>query len=795
MRLRCAAAWRRGLAPAGLFAAAFSLYVATLAPATLFGDPSEYQFVPAVAGIAHPPGYAFYTLVAWLWQRVLPLGTVAYRTNLLAAAVAAAATVLTFLTAAELAEGESGGRAPRWVAALFAAASLAVAADFWQHAIHANAHIMSAALGALHLWLLVRWWHSGDVRWLAAFAFALGLGLTHHPVTLIGAPAYGAFILVTQPRLVRQWRTLLLLAGCLLAGMTPWLYFPLRSPSAPFGPTDMRTWQGFWRHATAQGLRVNLFHFGLPDQPDRALVFLSLLSVQFPFPVIGLMVVGLARLARRTPKPALLLGLFTVCHLAFTLNTVQDVMAYLLLPFGALAVMLGPAAVALAGGVRRLVARLLPVRRPAEHIAGALWAALLFAWPLGQAGLNLARGISLHDFRAAEEYVAEVHAAFSGQGRRVRLLSAWEYLTPLWVHAYTQGETLDKRDVKPIFVPTRADWGPALRANLEKGPIYLPDYRPAVREEGLRLVPEGRFYRAVAPPVRDIAPSRMLNEWADGRVQLLGYDLPTDTVAGGDWLELTLYQAVSEPLEAIWMPYAQLGPLEMRWTTDSRLLIPEWQPGEVIAERYEIPVPLSLAPGEYPLRLGYADLSGGRPVLSFSGGRETLTLTTITVRAGGARPPQRMVRGALANLGNQVALVDAWAWAGWRGRAAPWEEPLIVGAGRPLHIILRWGALNAPRDSYTVFIHVLDAGGQYVTGHDYTPLGGSCPTYLWFPKWLRGQTFVDPYRLVLPPDLPPGSYWLEVGMYGMTSLRRLPVVDSMGNLAGDRVILGPLRVE
>jgi hypothetical protein len=781
--------------PTGLFVAAFSVYAATLAPATLFGDPSEYQFVPAIAGIAHPPGYALYTLVAWLWQRALPLGTVAYRTNLLAAAIAAATVVLTYLTAVELAPRAPDAEAVGLVSGLFAAVCLAVAADFWQHAIHANAHIMSAALAVLHLWLLVRWWRSGNVRWLAAFAFTLGLGVTHHPITLIGVPAYGAFILATQPRLWRQWRTLLILLGCLLVGLVPWLYFPLRSPSAPFGPTDMHTWQGFWRHATAQGLRVNLFHFGLADQPDRALVFLSLLSVQFPLPVIVLIPVGLACLARRAPKPALLLGLFTLFHLAFTLNTVQDVMAYLLLPFSALAVMLGPAGAVLAAWLRRLVARVVGARPEKRCASAALWVVLLFVWPLGQAGLNLARGISLRDFRAAEEYVATVHATFGGAGRRVRLLSAWEYLTPLWVHAYTQGEPLDKQDVKPVFVPTHADWGPALWANLEKGPVYLPDFRPAVREEGLRLVPEGRFYRAMLPPVSDVRPPQPLDEWADGRIHLLGYDLLTDTVTGGDWLELTLYQTISEPLDAIWMPYAHLGPLEMRWTTDSRLLTPEWQPGEIIAERYEIPVPFGLAPGEYPLRLGYADLSGGRPVLSFSGGRETLTLTTVTVRASPARPPQRMLGGALANLGNQVALVDARVWAGWQGRSAPWQEPLPVRAGRPLHIILRWGALASPRVSYTVFIHVLDADGRYVSGHDYTPLGGSCPTYLWFPKWLRGQTFADPYRLVLPPDLPPGSYWLEVGMYGMTSLRRLPVVDSAGNLAGDRVILGPLRVE
>jgi hypothetical protein len=73
-------------------------------------------------------------------------------------------------------------------------------------------------------------------------------------------------------------------------------------------------------------------------------------------------------------------------------------------------------------------------------------------------------------------------------------------------------------------------------------------------------------------------------------------------------------------------------------------------------------------------------------------------------------------------------------------------------------------------------------------------LGGSAPTYLWFPKWLPGQIYSDPYRLELPPELREGEYWLEVGMYGMTSLERLPVVDLAGSMAGDRIILGAVRV-
>lgn len=250
------------------------------------------------------------------------------------------------------------------------------------------------------------------------------------------------------------------------------------------------------------------------------------------------------------------------------------------------------------------------------------------------------------------------------------------------------------------------------------------------------------------------------------------------------------------------MPYAQLGPVEAHWTTDSRLLTPQWQPGEVVVERYELPVPFGLPPGEYPLRLGYADLTGGREELDLSTGGTTVELATITVLPNADAPSVEVLEQALANLDNQVALMGAQARAGWQVRKAPWEKPLVVRAGRPIHLTLTWRALASPRESFTVFIHVLDGAGRYVTGHDYTPLGGACPSYLWFPKWLPEQTVDDPYRLILPDDgstelkvLPPGDYQLEVGMYGMTSLRRLSVVDLAGNLVGDRVILGPVRVE
>src|SRR5512136_2393942 len=79
-----------------VFLSAFSLYIATLAPGPVPGDPSEYIFVPYILGVAHPPGYAFYTLVAKLWQTVVRIGTIVYRTNLFAAFAGASVVTLVY---------------------------------------------------------------------------------------------------------------------------------------------------------------------------------------------------------------------------------------------------------------------------------------------------------------------------------------------------------------------------------------------------------------------------------------------------------------------------------------------------------------------------------------------------------------------------------------------------------------------------------------------------------------------------------------------------------------------------
>ena len=421
----------------------------------------------------------------------------------------------------------------------------------------------------------------------------------------------------------------------------------------------------------------------------------------------------------------------------------------------------------------------------------------LFALPLGMLAHTFPR-ISLREWDTADAFVDGLFARFAGRSEGAVLASDWEHLTPYFYRSYVAGEALNAADARPLYVTTSFSWTDAVFGHLAASPVYLTNYRRDIRDLGFRLRPEGDLWRVLEPPALEpVAPQYPLdNVWVDERMELLGYDVAETTVVQGGVASVTLYARATTTPTAILMPFARLGTVEQRWTTDSRHLTPDWLPGEIIVERYDVYIPYTLSPGTYPLILGYTDMTNGVAELPFTGGVTTLPLAEITVLpAAGAARQARVLEHALTNIGNDVALRSARARAGLATRRGIWQEPLALEAGQPLHLTLTWRVLARPRTSYTIFIHLIDANGALAFGHDYTPLGGAFPSYLWFPKWLEGQQVVDPYRLVIPADMPPGQYSLEVGMYEMGSIRRIPQFSLDGTMTGDRFILGPVLIQ
>ncbi|MBK9054334.1 MAG: DUF2723 domain-containing protein [Chloroflexi bacterium] len=61
------------------------LYLLTLAQGLVLGDPTEYTMIAHILGIAHPPGYAFITVLGKLFQTLIPFGDIPWRMHLLSA--------------------------------------------------------------------------------------------------------------------------------------------------------------------------------------------------------------------------------------------------------------------------------------------------------------------------------------------------------------------------------------------------------------------------------------------------------------------------------------------------------------------------------------------------------------------------------------------------------------------------------------------------------------------------------------------------------------------------------------
>ena len=118
------------------------------------------------------------------------------------------------------------------------------------------------------------------------------------------------------------------------------------------------------------------------------------------------------------------------------------------------------------------------------------------------------------------------------------------------------------------------------------------------------------------------------------------------------------------------------------------------------------------------------------------------------------------------------------------GLVGYWLSQATTSSGDHLYVRLLWQVTTPPTESYTVFVHLSQAG-QVTAGADDLPGHGACKTSDWQP----GEVIVNEMQVVLPPDMPDGVYDLAVGLYRLETMQRL---EATGN-ADNQVMLGSLR--
>ncbi len=255
------------LAGLGISAFVFVLYLRTLAPTVLpydspdLLDAAMLQMQVAVLGISHPTGYPTYLMLSHLFT-YLPVGDVAYRTNLASAFWAALAVLAVYAACLLLSR--------RIVAAAVGALSFGLGTALWSQAVIAEVYTLNALFVALAVLALLLWRERRRDRYLLLSALLTGLCLTNHLTSGLLLPAALLFVGLVEWRKLVEWQLMLKAAGLFFLGLTPYLYLPVRAwMDAPFEGNNPGNLERFWYVVSGGNLTGTFFAFGPAELPGR----------------------------------------------------------------------------------------------------------------------------------------------------------------------------------------------------------------------------------------------------------------------------------------------------------------------------------------------------------------------------------------------------------------------------------------------------------------------------------------------------------------------------------------------
>ena len=311
------------------------VYGSTLLPGVGYsGDTAKFQFVGRVLGTPHATGYPTYLVLLHVFQRVVPLGSLAFRANLLSAVLSIAASCFCLALLRRLGLSRT--------TALAATLTSFLAPTLWSQAIVAEVYALHSLFLFATLYFLVRWDGTRSRRdFLAAcavYAFSFGNHMT--AITLL--PAFATFVALRDRRIFAD-RGLVVRALALVAlgaGQYAYLIWRSRDPATSYLEARATDLAGLWDVVTGRQFGPLLFSF-TPRQVllERLPAFLRLLGreIGLALPVVVLGVVMLRDRALRA-----LLGLALLGPLLFALNyRIDDIHPYLIPVFSVIALFFG----------------------------------------------------------------------------------------------------------------------------------------------------------------------------------------------------------------------------------------------------------------------------------------------------------------------------------------------------------------------------------------------------------------------------------------------------------------------
>jgi len=328
------------------------IYISTLAVTVIHLDVGELATVQATLGIAHPTGYPLYTIIGFIFSKILFFVNTIYALNLLAAVYCAISVYLLVklsyfvLDNLEITDENSKKKkkknfsieldeSQKITISITIGWMIGLSKTFWFQSTSVEVYSLHLLLLSFILLFTVKAYFTGDSKYWYLTAVFLALGFSNHMTTILIIPGI-AFLFFYKNRFNKPAFIIILK---MLLIFTPilvllYLYLPIRAAQDPVlnwgNPVD---WERFFRHVSGKQYQVWIFS-SIEAVKKQFEYFISTLPSELAYVGLVTSIIGIPYLYRLSKILFSFFLINFVATLLYSINyDIADIDAYFLLAY------------------------------------------------------------------------------------------------------------------------------------------------------------------------------------------------------------------------------------------------------------------------------------------------------------------------------------------------------------------------------------------------------------------------------------------------------------------------------
>ncbi len=303
------------------------------------GDTTKFQYVGYVLGTPHWPGYPLYMIVNFLFTHCVPIGTLAYRANMLSAVCAVAACIVLYSTMLKIFKVDP-------FVAFLTSFLFGITMTLWSQAVIAEVYTLAVVLQALTMFLLFRWRQTRKTAYFIAACASYSISFGAHLWMIVLLPAWIWLVFATDRKIIFNPKIIIAVVALIVLGILQYLYPMWRyHAGAPYLEMLMPDIGSFFNSLHQDGFNPTIFNSSFINISYSRIPLVCFYLIREFSIFIPLAIWGLIRIWKDEKHIAIFLALCIAGDIFLGINyTIDDIFIYMLIGYICIAICCGAGA-------------------------------------------------------------------------------------------------------------------------------------------------------------------------------------------------------------------------------------------------------------------------------------------------------------------------------------------------------------------------------------------------------------------------------------------------------------------